>query len=78
MVCSIKDADPSVVDSNLDSGLTIIYFTPRSNLVTYAFVWEKMKIIYFSKTIAAYDLAVGRCIELNELMKLHEYQRSSC
>ena len=36
-----------------------------------------MKIIHFSKTVAAYDLKVGRCIvELNVLMKLHEYQRS--
>ena len=26
----------------------------------------KMKMIYFSKTIAAYDLKVGRCIELND------------
>ena len=31
----------------------------------------------FSKTVAAYDLEVGRCIELNNLMKLFEYQRSS-
>ena len=30
----------------------------------------------FLKTIAAYDLRVGRCIELNDLMKLHEYHRS--
>ena len=37
---------------------------------------EKMKIIYFSKTIAAFYLEVGRCIELNDLMKLYEYQRS--
>ena len=36
-----------------------------------------MKIIYFSKTIAAYDLKVGRCIELIDLINLHEYQKSS-
>ena len=36
-----------------------------------------MKIIYFSKTIASCDLKVGKCIELNVLMKLREYQRSS-
>ena len=34
-----------------------------------------MKIIYFSKFIAAYDLKVGRCIEQNDLMNLHEYQK---
>ena len=35
---------------------------------------KKMEIIifFFLKTIAAYDLKVGRCIELNDLMKLHE------
>ena len=32
-----------------------------------------MNFIYFSETIAAYDLEVGRCIDLNDLMKLHEY-----
>ena len=37
---------------------------------------EKVKIIYFSKTVAAYDLKVGRCIDLNDLMKLHEYVRA--
>ena len=35
-----------------------------------------MKIIYFSKTIAAYDLKARSYTELNDLMKLHEYQRS--
>ena len=35
-----------------------------------------MKLIYFSKTIAAYDLKVCRCIELNDLINQHEYQRS--
>ena len=37
--------------SNYDPGLTLTHFTPRSNLVTQAFVWEKVKIIYFLKTI---------------------------
>ena len=37
---------------------------------------KKKKIISFIKTIAAYDLKVGRGIELNDLMNLHEYQRS--
>ena len=35
----------------------------------------KVKIIYFSKTVAAYYLKVGICIELNYLMSLYEYQR---
>ena len=48
-----------------------------SSLITWAFVLKKVKIIYFSKTIAAYDLKVGSYTELNDLMKLREYQRSS-
>ena len=31
------------VYSNDDPGLTLTYFTVRSNLVPYAFVWEKVK-----------------------------------
>ena len=52
------------------------YFATRSNLVLYAFVWEKGKIMDFSETIVAYDIKVGRCSQLNEYMKLYEYQRS--
>ena len=42
-------------------------------LVTYAFLWEKVKPVDFSETIAACDLKVGRCRQLNEIMKLCEY-----
>ena len=31
----------------------------------------------FSETIVVYDIKVGRCSQLNEHMKLYEYQRSS-
>ena len=30
----------------------------------------------FSETIVVYDVEVGRCSQLNEYMKLYEYQRS--
>ena len=30
----------------------------------------------FSETIVVCDIKVGRCSQLNEYMKLHEYQRS--
>ena len=33
--------------SNDDPGLTLTYFTTRSNLVPYAFVWEKGKTGFF-------------------------------
>ena len=44
---------------NYDPGLTLTHFMPRSNLVTYTFVWEKVKIIYFLETIAAIGLKVA-------------------
>ena len=39
--------------TNYNPGLTLTYFTQRSNLVTWAFVWEKVKIIFFLETTAA-------------------------
>ena len=48
------------------------YFTARSTLVTYAFLWEKVKTVDFSETIAACDLKVGRCRQLIEIMKVCE------
>ena len=64
------------VCSNDDPGLILTYFTARSNLVTCAFVWEKVKTMDFSETIVVYDIKVGRCSQLNEYMKLYEYQKS--
>ena len=46
------------VCSNDDPGLTLTYFTARSNLVLYAFVWEKGKTKIFSETIV-YDLKLA-------------------
>ena len=42
--------------SNDDPELTLTYFTARSNLVPYAFVWEKGKTMDFSETTVVYDL----------------------
>ena len=44
---------------NDDPGLTLTYFTPRSNLVPYAFVWEKGKAMDFSETAVVYDLKLA-------------------
>ena len=38
------------VCSNDDPELTLTCFTARSNLVHYAFVWEKVKTMEFSET----------------------------
>ena len=64
------------VCSNYDPELTLTYITARSNLFSYAFVWEKVKTIDFSETIIVYDIKVGRCNYLDEDMDLYEYQRS--
>ena len=48
----------------------------RSNLLPYAFACEKVKTLDFSEIIVVYDIKVGRCSQLNEFMKCHEYQRS--
>ena len=49
------------VCSNDDPELTFTYFTARSNLVLYAFVWAKGKTMDYSETIVDYDVKVGRC-----------------
>ena len=46
------------VCSNDDHRLTLTYFTPRSKLVPYAFVWEKVKLD-FSETIVVYDFKLA-------------------
>ena len=40
--------------SNEDPGLTLTYFMARSNVVPYAFVWEKGKTVDISETIVVY------------------------
>ena len=45
--------------SNDDPGLTLTYFTARSNLVPYAFVLEKGKTMDFTETIVVYDLELA-------------------
>ena len=42
------------VCSNDDPGLTLISFTARSNLVPYAFLWEKGNIMDFSETVVVW------------------------
>ena len=68
--------DYDQVCSNDAAGLTLTYFTAKSNLAPYAFVWEKVKTMEFSEIIVVYDIKVGRCSQLNRYMKLYEYQWS--
>ena len=53
--------------------MTLTYFKARSNLVTKGFLWEKVKTVDFSESIAASDLKVGRYRQLIEAMKVCEY-----
>ena len=62
--------------SNDDPGLTLICFTAMSNLVHYAFVWEKGKTMDLLENIVVCDIKVGRCNQINEYMNLYEYQSS--
>ena len=47
------------VCSNDDPELTLTYFSTRSNLIPYVFVWEKGKTIDFSGTIVVNDLKLA-------------------
>ena len=49
-----------MVCSTDDPWVTLTYFTARSNLVTYAFLYEKVKTVDFSETIAASGLKGSR------------------
>ena len=64
------------VCSNDDAGLTLTYFMAGSGIVPYVFVWKEGKTMDFSETIVVCDIKVGRCSQLNEYMKLYEYQWS--
>ena len=64
---------PIIVCSNNDPGVTLTYFTARSNLVTSVFLREKVKTLDFSETIAASDLKGNRRRHLIEYMKICEY-----
>ena len=66
---------PIIVCSNDDPGVTLTYFIARSNLVTSAFLWEKVITVDFSETIAASNLKVGRSRHLIEFMKVVYIQK---
>ena len=63
------------VCSNDAPGSTLTYSMAVSNLVPYAFVWEKVKTMDFSETTSLW-YKTCRGSQLNEYMKLYEYQRS--
>ena len=48
------------VSIKYNPGMTLTYLTARSNLVTWAILWEKVKTVIFSESIEACDLKAGR------------------
>ena len=69
-----RGLQPIILCSNDDPRVTMTYFRARSNLVTSAFLWGKVKTVDLSETIAACDLKVGRCRQLIEIMKVCEFE----
>ena len=65
-----------ILCSNGHPGLTLTYFTARSNLELRLFYRKKVKLVDFSETIAAFDLNIGRCKQPDEKTKVYEYSRS--
>ena len=66
------------VCSNDDLGLTITYFTTRSNLVLYAFEWKKGKTADFSDSIVVCDIKFGRCSQLKVKVLRNGLNRAYC
>ena len=56
------------VCANDDPWLILTCFTATSNLVTWAFVWEKRANSGFCEAIVAYDIKVDIYNQLNELL----------
>ena len=57
---------PIIVCSNDDPGLTLTYLTARSNYGTLTFLQEKVKPVDVVEFIAACDLNIVRCKQLDE------------
>ena len=68
-----RGLQPIIVCSNDDPGMTLTYFTARSNLVTEAFLWGKVKTVDFSEKNAASYLKASSSNNLYIYMKVCEY-----
>ena len=55
---------PIIVCSNDDPRVTLTYFRTRSNFITWAFLYEKVKKMDISETIGASGQKIGRCRQL--------------
>ena len=75
LVRSIVYASTTKV-ANYDPGLTLTYFTSKSIWLHWLLYGRKWKLSVFLELIAALGLKVAWSIQLNELIKLSEHQRS--
>ena len=50
---------PFIIHANNDPGLTLTYFTARSNFATLAFTWENVTMMDSLEIIASCDLEFG-------------------
>ena len=71
--CVLEDFQ---VCSNDDPGMTLTYFTAKSNLAPYAFVWWKGKTMDFFRNYCSLWNKSSQMQSTNEHMKLYEYQWS--
>ena len=67
---------PYKVYSNDDPGLTLTFFTVRSNMLPNAFVWENAYTLDFIETIEVYELKNGVYSRLSKYLNTYEYQRT--
>ena len=72
MVCSIGDSSPSKF-VQIMTWRDIDLFYGKVKFGNVVFIWEKVKTVDFSETIAASDLKVGECRQLIEFLKVCEY-----
>ena len=50
---------PFIVCPNYDPGLTLTYFSARSNFATWTFIWENVTMMDSLEMIASSDLECG-------------------
>ena len=48
-----------IICANNDPGLTVTYFTARSNFATWAFTWENVRMMDSLEIIGSCDLEFG-------------------
>ena len=61
---------------NDNPGLALTYFTERSKLVPFVFVWENAKSVDFQETIEACSVKISTYSQINEYMMIYNNPRT--